>query len=134
MWSKDESNLVLNGLTLFDIGATLQKPWTVPNPKNHMAQLIPFAELTGGTDTVRFTVIKGKTYMSVHDIIMLVCTDSKTRMCNMGQIGGRQKMEVATFCGNFKFPSQGQKTQPVITLKGVLKLIEWLPGENAKEY
>ena len=43
-------------------------------------------------------------------------------------------MEVATFCGNFKFPSQGQKTQPVITLKGALKLIEWLPGENAKNY
>ena len=43
-------------------------------------------------------------------------------------------MEVATFCGNFKFPGQGQKTQPVITLKGALKLIEWLPGENAKNY
>jgi hypothetical protein len=38
-----------------------------------MTQLIPFAELTGGTETVRFTVINGGTYMSIRDIIMVVC-------------------------------------------------------------
>ena len=38
-----------------------------------MAQLIPFSDLTGGTETVRFTVIQGNTYMSIRDIIMVVC-------------------------------------------------------------
>ena len=38
-----------------------------------MAQLIPFAELTGGTESVRFPVINGGTYMSIRDIIMVVC-------------------------------------------------------------
>ena len=33
--------------------------------KKHMAQLIPFAELTGGTEAVSIAVIKGKTYMSI---------------------------------------------------------------------
>ena len=44
-----------------------------------MPQVIPFAELTGGTETVRFTVINGQTYMSVRDIIMVVCEKSKAR-------------------------------------------------------
>ena len=38
-----------------------------------MAQLISFAELTRGTETVCCTTIAGKTYMSICDITMVVC-------------------------------------------------------------
>ena len=100
-----------------------------------MAQVIPFAELTGGTETVRFTVIKGNTYLSVRDIISLVCGQTQKHACaTWDRLEEDKKMDISTFCGKFKFPGQGQKTQPVITLKGALKLIGWLPGNNAKNY
>ena len=102
---------------------------------NHMAQLIPFAELTGGTETVRFTVIKEKTYMSIRDIIMVVCKKDKDMAGRVWRdLDKTHKKELRHFLSNFQFPGQGETNGPVITLKGALKLIEWLPGENAKEY
>ena len=44
-----------------------------------MAQLISFTELTGGSETVRCTTIDGKTYMSIRDIIMVVCKQNNKR-------------------------------------------------------
>ena len=99
-----------------------------------MTQLISFSELTGGNQTVRVTVKDGKSYMSIRDIIMLVCSQTqKHARVTWDRLPEDKKKEVATFCGTFQFPGQGQQVQPVITLKGALKLIEWLPGENAKD-
>ena len=132
----NESNLVFNDVTLFEFASPFESSRRIEtNPKKDMAQLIPFAELTGGTETVRFTVIKEKTYMSIRDIIMLVCKkDAHTASNTWVNIEETKKEEVAQNLCHFKFPGQGQKMQPVITLKGALKLIECLPGENAKEY
>ena len=60
-----------------------------------MAQLIPFAELTCGTETARFTVIQGQTYMSVRDIIMVVCNQNRKDACDTWQdIPEKLKTEV----------------------------------------
>ena len=72
-----------------------------------MAQLIPFAELTGGTDTVRFTVIKGKTYMSVHDIIMLVCTQTQKHACvTWDRLEEDKKWRLPHFVETSNFPAK----------------------------
>jgi len=89
-----------------------------------MTQLIPFAELTGGTESVRFTVINGGTYMSVRDIIMAVCKKTAHDASDTWQdIPDEKKSEVVECLCSFQFSGQGQLVQPVITLKGVLKLI-----------
>ena len=100
-----------------------------------MTQLISFSELTGGNQTVRVTVKDGKSYMSIRDIITLVCKKSTKRAREAwDRLDQDKKNEIAAFCGEFQFRGQGERVQPVITLKGALKLIEWLPGENAKNY
>ena len=98
-----------------------------------MVQLIPFAELTGGTETVRFTVINGQTYMSIRDIIMVVCKQNKKDSSHIWwRMPLEYKEQVADCTDWHQFPGQGQKKQPVITLKGAAKLIMWLPGKVAK--
>ena len=100
-----------------------------------MAQLIPFSDLTGGAENVRFTIINGDTYMSIRDIIMVVCKKKPNDASDAWQdIPNEKKKEVTEFLRDFQFPGQGQRVQPVITLKGALKLIMWLPGDMAKDY
>jgi len=96
-------------------------------------QLEEIAELTGGTESVRFTVINGGTYMSVRDIIMVVCKKDNNMVGEVWRnTSDKQKEELQDSILNFQFPSQGQRVQPVITLEGALKLIMWLPGENGQ--
>ena len=100
-----------------------------------MTQLIPFTELTGGTESVRFTVINGKTYMSIRNIIMVVCKQSKEHARKTWvRFDEPKKEELVTFCHEVQFPGQGETKGPVITLEGALKLIMWLPGDMAKDY
>ena len=74
-----------------------------------MAQLISFAELTGGTETVRCTTIDGKTYMSISYIIMVVCKhDKKQANDTWKDIPDRFKKEVAEFLNLFQFRGQGE--------------------------
>jgi len=97
-----------------------------------MTQLISCSDLTGGTDSVRFTVINGGTYMSVRDIIMVVCKKDNNMAGEVWRnTSDKQKEELQDFLLNFQFPGQGQRVQPVITLEGALKLIMWLPGNMA---
>ena len=99
-------------------------------------RIIPFAELTGGTETVRCITMDKKTYMSIRDLIMVVCKKDKDGAGRVWRdLKNPFKEELRHFfLSNFQFPGQGETNGPVITLKGALKLIEWLPGENAKEY
>ena len=88
-------------------------------PCSTMAQLIPLAELTGGTESVRFTVINGGTYMSVSDIIMVVCKkDNQRAWETWDRLDAEKKEELSAFCGEVQFPGQGERMQPVITLEG----------------
>ena len=80
---------------------------------NHMAQLILFAELTGGTETVRFTVIKEKTYMSIRDIIMVVCKKDKDMAGRVWRdLDKTHKKELRHFCRTSNF--QGRVRQMVL--------------------
>jgi len=78
-------------------------------------------------------VIEGKQYLSIRDIIMHMCEKDSN---DAGQIWRRtsqdNKNEVQTFCLHVQFPGRGEKTQPVITFPGAIKLAMFLPGEKAK--
>ena len=104
------------------------------HPNSNMAQLIPFSDLTGGTDSVRFTVINGGTYMSVRDIIMVVCNKNKDQAGRAWRdLDDRHKEEVRPFfLSNFQFPCQRERVQQVITLEGTLKLIMWLSWRHGQ--
>ena len=110
-------------------------------------QLIPFLEITGKEERVRYTTKNGKSYMHVYDFIKVMCkqpeqpgeslADYKKRAYrNAWTIWDRldqdKKEELAQWCGEFKFPGRGEGDAPVITLKGALKLIQWLPGKTSK--
>jgi len=66
---------------------------------------------------------------------MIVCEKDNN---DAGQIwrrlDGDRKTEVQSLCLNFKFNGRGQSEQPVITFPGAIKLMMWLPGENAKKF
>ena len=73
--------------------------------------------------------------MSVRDIIMVVCKQSREHArLTWFRFDESKKEELVTFCNEVQFPGQGERVQPVITLEGALKLIMWLPGEIAKDY
>ena len=79
-----------------------------------------------------FTVINGGTYMSICNIIMVVCKKDNNMAGEIWRkTSDKQKEELQEFSLNFLFPCQGQLEQPVITLEGALKLIMWLPGNMA---
>ena len=96
--------------------------------------VIPFDDIVPGS-SVRFTVIEGEQYLSVRDLIMVMCGQtSKHALQTWYNLSEENKSEVSKFLGNFKFPGQGQSEQPVIKFEGALKLLMFLPGEKAKQY
>jgi hypothetical protein len=97
--------------------------------------IIPFDEIIPGA-TVRFTVINGVQYLSVRDLISVICgkTNKEASQTWIRDINNEQKAELSSFCGNFQFPGRGQSEQPVIQFQGAIKLLMWLPGEQAKQF
>jgi hypothetical protein len=95
---------------------------------------LKFDELVPGA-SVRFTVMNGVQYLCIKDLIMVVCEKDSN---DAGQIWRRlpddKKIEVQSYCLNFKFPGRGQSEQPVITFPGAIKIMMWLPGDNAKNF
>ena len=75
---------------------------------------LPLDELKAGA-TVRFTVIDGVQYLSIRDLIMVVCGKNQN---DSGEV--------------WRKLSRGQSEQPVITFPGAVKLCMFLPGESAK--
>jgi len=95
--------------------------------------IIPFDEIAPG-GFVRFTIIDGTQFLSICDLIMILCAkNNKAASKTWERISDERKEEVSSFCRNFKFPGQGQTTQPVITFPGAIKLAMLLPGECAKK-
>jgi hypothetical protein len=97
--------------------------------------IIPFEEIISGA-TVRFTVIGGVQFLSIRDLIMVMCdkTNKDASQTWIRDITNEQKAEISSFCRNFQFPGRGQSEQPVIQFQGAMKLLMWLPGENAKKF
>ena len=96
--------------------------------------IIPFDEIVPGA-TVRFTVIDGVQYLSVRDLIMVMCNKTNQEAARtLSRMAGSFQKELLPFWKNFQFPGRGQSEQPVIQFQGAMKLLMWLPGEQAKQF
>jgi hypothetical protein len=96
--------------------------------------VIPFGELISGA-SVRVALIKGVQYLSVRDIIMVMCGQTADRATKTWRnLSDKRKEEVRQILTNLKFKGTGQKEQPVIQFQGAIKLMMWLPGERAKQF
>ena len=96
-------------------------------------EMIPFDEMVEGA-TVRFTVIDNQQYMSVRDIILVVCdktVDTAGRVWR--EMSDEHKDDLRQYLSTYKFTGRGQLQQPVISFPGALKLMMFLPGSNAKK-
>ena len=95
--------------------------------------VIPFDEIVPGA-SVRMTVIDGKQYLSIRDIIMYMCDKNNHRAAQTWrEIPENQKEEVKKYIISFQFPGKGQSEQPVITFPGAIRLAMFLPGKNSFE-
>jgi len=99
--------------------------------------IMEFDELVPGA-RVRYTIIDGKQYLSVRDLIGVVCQKNQNRSAevwrNLVNEDKTELSEVTEKVVHFKFPGRGQQIQPLITFDGALTLMNWLPGENAKKW
>ena len=96
-------------------------------------QMIPFDEIVAGA-TVRFTEINGLQYMSVRDIIIHMCDKNNNEAGEVWRkLSPEHKDDVKDCILRFQFAGRGQSAMPVITFPGALKLMMFLPGENAKK-
>ena len=96
---------------------------------------IPFDEIVPGA-TARLALIDGVQYLSVRDVLMHVC-DLTAKRANekWERLSDEVKKELTAFCGQFKFSGPGNPAYvPVITFKGVLKLVMLVSGQKAALY
>jgi len=94
--------------------------------------MISFGEIIPGA-TVRLIVIEGKQYLSVRDLIRHMCDktiDTAGRVWR--NISEDLKEELQDHMVEHQFKGRGNLKQPVITSKGAIKLLMWLPGDKAK--
>ncbi len=94
--------------------------------------VIPFDDIARGA-TVRCTTIALVLFLSVRDVIMHVSGHNrKTAHSTWTRLSDQQKKELEDDLEEFQFPGQGNSKQPVITVKGAMKLMMMLPGKRAK--
>lgn len=93
-----------------------------------------FNELMPGS-TVRFIVKDGVQYLSIRDLIIVVCDlDARNSMKPWNRLSEKYKDELRTDCTEVKFKGRGEAVQPVITFQGAIKLMMWLGGDKAKSF
>jgi hypothetical protein len=94
--------------------------------------MISFGEIVPGA-TVRFIVIEGKEYLSIRDLIILICGKNNNDAGEVWRkLSAETKLELKEYIVKHQFEGRGNSKQPVITCKGGIKLLMWLPGEKAK--
>ena len=96
---------------------------------------IPFDEIVAGA-TARLAVIEDVQYLSVRDVLMHISGLSAKRATEKWNLLSTEiKNELTEFLGQFRFPGPGNPTPvPVITFKGVLKLVMLVSGQKAALY
>jgi hypothetical protein len=96
---------------------------------------IPFDEIVAGA-TARLAVIENVQYLSVRDVLMHISGLSAKRATEKWNLLSTEiKNELTEFLGQFRFPGPGNPTPvPVITFKGVLKLVMLVSGQKAALY
>lgn len=93
---------------------------------------IQFDELTPGA-TVRFTLIDGVKYLSIRDIIMVVCQKDINQAGEVWRrLNFQSKYDLNDEIKTFKFHGRGQKFQDVVSLRGAIAILSFLPGFEAK--
>jgi len=101
-------------------------------PQKEMTAMISFGEIVPGA-TVRFIVIEGKEYLSIRDLIILICGKKNNEAGEVWRkLSAETKLELKEYIVKHQFEGRGNSKQPVITCKGGIKLLMWLPGEKAK--
>jgi hypothetical protein len=94
---------------------------------------IPFDE-TCPKARVRCTWINMILFMSIRDLIMYISDQSKKRATETWiRIHSKQAKTFKDDIAFHQFDGQGEKIMPVITVKGMSKLMAILPGKKAKE-
>jgi hypothetical protein len=79
-------------------------------------------------------------WFSVFDFINFACekdpksTYAKVTFLRLNENGSEYAKEVVTSCNHFKFPGQGQRLTPCMTLRGLQRLLMILGGKVAAEY
>lgn len=93
---------------------------------------IPFDEIAAGA-SARICTIENVQYLSVRDVIMHLCElTAKRANEKWSLLSETAKNELTEFIGQFRFPGPGNPSpSPVISFKGILKLIMHLSGEKA---
>jgi len=108
--------------------------WPGPDRLRHSNQmlLMNFDELVSGA-SVRFTVIDGTQYLSVRDLIMVVCgKDGNHAMNTWRRLDFQNKFDLGEDIQSFQFPGRGQQIQPVMCVRAAMMFLSFLPGEQAK--
>jgi hypothetical protein len=97
-------------------------------------QIIGFDDIVPSA-SVRAAVVDGIQYLSIRDLIMVMCGKDGNQAGEIWRrLSDSRKEEVKAFCFNLKFKGSGQKEQTAIQFQGALKLLMWLPGERAKSF
>lgn len=74
------------------------------------------------------------TRISVYDLISAITHMTvKDAFMTFDRLQQRHS-DVSTICGNIKFPGQGQRLTPVTDAKGMVMIINLLPGSNAAKF
>ena len=96
---------------------------------------IPFDEIVAGA-IARLAVIEDVQYLSIRDVLMHVCELNPRRANEKWErLSDEVKNELGAFCAHYVFPGPGKSVpSPVITFKGVLKLIMLVSGQKAALY
>lgn len=97
-------------------------------------ELLSFEEL-GSDLSVRLIKIENINYLSVRDIIMIICKKSSHEAAEVWRrLNPDLQNGLQPYLKTHQFAGRGQSPTPVITLDGALQLIMILPGNVAKEY
>lgn len=101
-------------------------------PTNDIILNDPSGYIYGGNTVRKTTDTPPK--VSVYDLIAAVTgqTDAAPRVIFLRL--KNEHPEVVTLCNNFKFPGQGQRLTPVTCARGVVSIINLLPGPKAAQF
>lgn len=82
---------------------------------------------------VRGTEMNGVKYVSVRDLIMVVCDkDGNVAGEVWRKLNFQNKFDLGMDIKNFQFPGSGQKIQSILSVRAAMMLLSYLPGEQAK--
>ena len=119
----------------------LFKNHPIPSPNSNMTTLALKLSLDGNNSTIRGTVLQnGEKVFSVYDFMTMTC-QYKSKLNIASKVfyrliadGSEYKLEILSLCKYHKFNGMGQRVTPVMTIKGLQRLLMILGGKVAKVF